>query len=169
MQISCNSNISIFILLCMSTNSITSEKTPIKEHVDLLRSKGFRITPIVTALLMRLCGTRQILTTSELKNTLSKTLGYDVGSPTVYRICERLASTGVLCCMHKSDGILRYFLCGNPLNKKHQHFICTRCLTVQEVACTLDDTIKKAVSHQIDGIVENNFIQLEGICRNCRK
>jgi len=109
------------------------------------------------------------MTTSKLKVEISETLGYDVGSPTVYRICERLASTGVLCSMHKSDGILRYFLCSDPQNEKHQHFICTRCLNVQEVDCAIEETIKKSISGQIDGVIESNFIQLEGICGDCRK
>jgi Fur family ferric uptake transcriptional regulator len=134
-----------------------------------LRSKGLRITPIVTTLLSRLAGSHQVRTASELKDEISAALGYDVGSPTVYRICERLALTGVLCSMHKNDGILRYFLCADPQNEKHQHFICTRCMKVQEVDCTIDKTIWEAISERIDGEIERNFIQLEGVCGDCRK
>ena len=135
----------------------------------MLRAKGLRITPIVKTVLSRLAGTHMVRTTSELKEEISETLGYDVGSPTVYRICERLASTGLLCPMHKSDGILRYFLCTDPQNEKHQHFICTRCLKVQEVDCAIEPTIREAVSGRIDGVIESYFIQLEGICGDCRK
>jgi Fur family transcriptional regulator, ferric uptake regulator len=150
------------------TNTI-SPKVSIKDHIELLRTKGLRITPIVTALLSRLACSHLVRTTSELKEDISEALGYDVGSPTVYRICERLASIGVLCSMHKSDGILRFFLCTKPRNENHQHFICTRCQKVQEVECAIDETIKEAVSHRIDGVIENNFIQLEGICGDCKK
>jgi len=151
-----------------TTNSFCS-KHAIDNHIELLRAKGLRITPIVTTLLSRLAGSHQVRTTSQLKEEISAALGYDVGSPTVYRICERLASTGVLCSMHKSDGILRYFLCANPQNESHQHFICTRCLKVQEVDCAIDKTIREAISDRIDGEIESNFIQLEGICGDCRK
>jgi Fur family ferric uptake transcriptional regulator len=153
----------------MNTANINLGDGSIADHLALLRSKGLRITPIVTALLSRLAGSHQVRTTSELKTEISKTLGYDVGSPTVYRICERLAATGVLCSMHKSDGILRYFFCANPQNKKHHHFICTRCMKVQEVDCTIDETIREAISDRINGEIESNFIQIEGICGDCRK
>jgi Fur family ferric uptake transcriptional regulator len=132
-----------------------------------LRAKGLRITPIVTALLSRLAGSRRVRTARELKQEISQTLGYDVGSPTVYRICERVAATGVLCSMHRSDGILRYFLCADPGKREHQHFICTRCMKVQEVDCAIGETIRHAISDRIDGVVESNFIQLEGICGDC--
>ena len=153
----------------MNIANINLGDVSIADHLTLLRSKGLRITPIVTTLLSRLAGSHQVRTTSELKDEISAALGYDVGSPTVYRICERLASTGALCSMHKSDGILRYFLCADPQNEKHQHFICTRCMKVQEVDCTIDKTIRKAISERIDGEIESNFIQLEGICGDCRK
>ena len=153
----------------MSTIEKIHGASLIDEQIVLLRSKGLRITPIVTALLSRLTDSRQVMTTSELKEEISETLGYDVGSPTVYRICERLASTGFLCSMHKSDGILRYFLCNRPHDGRHQHFICTRCLKFQVVECVIEDSIRKSISNQIDGILESNFIQFEGVCGDCRK
>ena len=153
----------------MNNTGKIRDTSSIDEQIELLRSKGLRITPIVTTLLSRLADSRQVMTTSELKEDISETLGYNVGSPTVYRICERLASTGFLCSMHKSDGILRYFLCNRPHDGRHQHFICTRCLKVQAVECVIDDSIKKSISGQIDGVLESNFIQFEGICGDCRK
>ncbi len=153
----------------MNTTDTFYARSVIENHIEILRAKGLRITPIVTALLSCLAGSHQVRTTSELKEEISEALGYDVGSPTVYRICERLASIRVLCSMHKNDGILRYFLCADPQNENHQHFICTRCLKVQEVDCAIEETIKEAISDQINGVIESNLIQFEGICGDCRK
>lgn len=141
----------------------------IDEYSDVLRENGCRITPVVTAVLNLLYSKGTVVTTAELRDDVSMSLGYEVCSATLYRICERLARSGVLCSMHNTDGIMRYFICNRPSDKKHHHFICRKCLRVHEMDCNIDDKIRKTVSEKFQGTVENNFIQVEGICRDCMK
>jgi Fe2+ or Zn2+ uptake regulation protein len=145
----------------------TAQCSAIAAHLTLLRTNGLRITPLVCTLLTTLARDHQVYTTNALREELSQSLGYPVSSPTIYRICERLAANGVLCAMYKSDGILRYFLCSRPHDEQHQHFICTRCLRVQEVVCTLQPTLNTTLAAHIDGVLQRNFMQLEGICGAC--
>ncbi len=146
---------------------MTADPNFIENHLSILRNQGCRITPIVTAVLNHLCGNHKVRTASELQLEISSSLGYEVGSPTVYRICERLAKSGVLCSMHSSDGIMRYFICGNPGNVNHLHFICTRCKEVQEVECRINEQITAHVKSKLGAVVSANFVQVEGLCEEC--
>lgn len=143
--------------------------TAIEPHLAILRTQGLRITPIVTAVLNYLSETKKVSTANELRAEMSQTLSYELDNSTIYRICERLMMCGVLCSMHKYDGIMRYFLCSQPKNNKHHHFICTHCHRVQEVYCNVDDKIRKVISEKLHGIVEKKFIQVEGICKECKE
>lgn len=101
----------------MDTNDTVCGKSMIENHIDILRGRGAQNNAD--------CYHSPFLphrkppgpNNERTQGGISGSLGYDVGSPTVYRIYERLASTGMLCSMHKSDGILRCCFCTAPRNE----------------------------------------------------
>lgn len=135
----------------------------------LLRQKGCRITPVVTAVINHLFITATVRTAQQLREQTSLLLGYEVSFPTIYRVLERLLTSGVICSMYRSDGLMRYYICRNPQCGEHHHFICSQCMRVQEIPVCFLDSFTEYVDKHLNATVDVHFIQLEGICAECRK
>jgi Fe2+ or Zn2+ uptake regulation protein len=147
---------------------MNSLQNGIKNHLEILRNNGCRITPTVIAILSDLTDTRQVRTTNELRLDISRQLGYAVGNPTIYRICERLQLAGILRIMYSNDGIMRYYICCMPDNENHHHFICTSCKRVSEVEFCIGDQMDTYIESKLNAQVQSHFVQIEGLCEICR-
>jgi Fe2+ or Zn2+ uptake regulation protein len=147
---------------------LSSDHPSIEHHLDILRRQGCRITPIVVSVLAQLSESSFVRTVIQIRDDVSRVLGFEVGKPTVYRICERLQQAGVLRSMHSGDGIMRYYVCGNPGNQEHLHFICGCCMKIQEVDFCIENQIKKLVKTKLKAEVRSQFVQIEGLCKACR-
>jgi Fe2+ or Zn2+ uptake regulation protein len=143
-------------------------KILIEHQIENLRIQGFRITPIVVSVLNQFYQNHQVMSILEIKEEISRVLGYEVGNPTIYRICERLHQAGILRAMHSPDGVSRYYVCSNPTDHKHLHFICLQCKQVLEVDFSIEEKVHAHVSEKLDAEVKNQFIQVEGVCKRCR-
>jgi Fur family transcriptional regulator, ferric uptake regulator len=138
-----------------------------EHYIGILREQGCRITPIVTTVLTQLSKSRTVQTTFQIRNKASRALGYEVGNPTIYRICKRLHQIGILQGAYSTDGIMRYFVCDKTGNEKHLHFICTSCMKVQEVNICIEDQISQFVKTRLKADVQSQHIQIEGLCESC--
>lgn len=139
-----------------------------ERHIELLREQGCRITPIVTTVLTQLSKSRKVQTASQIRDVATQALGYEVGNPTIYRICERLHQIGILQGAQSPDGIMRYFICEKTGNEKHLHFICTSCLKVQEVDFCIEDQIRQFIKAKLKANVLSQRTQIEGLCESCK-
>lgn len=145
------------------------ENSGIEQFLTILRGQGCRITPIVMAVINHLFKTSTVNTAQQLRDEISIVLGYQISLPTIYRVLERLLTTGIICSMHKCDGLMRYYLCRKPQHGEHHHFICSQCLKVQEVPVCFASQFTKYIEDNLNATVDAHFIQLEGLCSQCRK
>ncbi len=136
-------------------------------YLERLRQNGGRVTPIVTALLQRLHGSKRIYSPQQIKDDLNKTLGCDIGFPTVYRAIDRLLQCRLLSRMYRDDGQTLFFLCRHPEDEHHHHFICTECRRVFEIDMCIAQQYESHVSKHLGASITNHIFQLEGICRDC--
>ncbi|HEX3019670.1 MAG TPA: transcriptional repressor [Chitinispirillaceae bacterium] len=143
--------------------------TETDQFIQLLRNQGCRITPVVISVVKYLYKTSVVKTTQQLREEISMRLGYEVNLATIYRVLERLLQCGIVCSMHKNDGVMRYYLCHNPQHAEHHHFICSKCLKVQEVPVCFSENFSRYVEENLHATVDTHFIQLEGLCASCRR
>lgn len=138
------------------------------EYLELLRKNGGRVTPIVTALLQRLHGSKRVFSPQQMKDDLSDTLRCDIGFSTVYRAIDRLLQCRLLYRMYRDDGQTMFFLCRHPDDDHHHHFICSECWRVFEIEMCLAHQYESHVAKRLGASITRHIIQLEGVCRDCR-
>ena len=90
-----------------------------------------------------------------------------VGLPTVYRILQQFQEIGIVSSIQKEDNQLYYFLCSTQ--RDHHHFICRKCHKVSCVQYCDFDHIKQLVEDQLQSKAETHFLQIEGLCKECRE
>jgi Fe2+ or Zn2+ uptake regulation protein len=146
-----------------------NELTETEHYFTILRDHGCRITPVVISVVNQFYKTGVVTTPQKLREEISAQLGYAIGFPTIYRVLERLLQSGILRNMHRPDGIMRYYLCRNPDGEDHQHFICSRCMEVQEVTMSHSAELEMYVKNNLNATVNCQFTQLEGLCQKCKQ
>jgi Fe2+ or Zn2+ uptake regulation protein len=141
---------------------------PLTDYLARLKQNGHRITPKMRAVIELFLAQESVLDPSAVRMKLQKRFR-GVGLPTVYRILENLASSGILLTASNEDRQLRYFICRGLDVGHHHHFICTHCGKVQEVNLCLMEQVEDYVRKNLKAVVENHFLQIEGRCAQCRK
>jgi len=137
------------------------------EYLEILRSNGGRVTPIVTALLQQLHASCRVCSPQQIKDELTETLSCDIGLPTIYRAIDRLMRCRLIHRMYRDDGRTMFYVCRKP-GQEHHHFFCTSCSRVFEVDMCLVHQYEAHVSRHLDASITGHIIQLEGVCRDCR-
>ena len=139
---------------------------PIDHYIARLKRNGHRITPKVRAAIELFLKRESILDPFEVQAALRKRFK-GVGLPTIYRILENLAGSGILVTAPNDDRQLRYFICRAIEHEHHHHFICRKCGRVEEVNLCLMDEVSKYVKRQLKATVQSHFLQIEGLCARC--
>jgi len=87
--------------------------------------------------------------------------------PTVYRALEKLVNLGLA---HRISSLNSYIVCNHSHSDKKDTIsltVCKKCKSVDEIH---DDNLQKAL-HEISAsrkfTVENEVVELIGICHNC--
>ena len=137
-------------------------------HFDILRRGGARITPVVRAVVNHLFDSGAALAVEQLREQVNRAQGWELTPPTIYRIVDRLTRAGLLRRAHRGDNRTRYFLCRNPRDTHHHHFICTRCQTVEEVDFCVAERVESFVEKHLHATVTGHVMQFEGVCASCR-
>lgn len=155
-----------------SPSSRSSEKksscSQAETAFEILRKTGGRITPVVSHLIHLMHDTGKVYTPKEMREELSHLLGYDITFATIYRVIDRLLASRLLYPMHRNDNQTSYFMCQNPTQPHHHHFICTSCHQVQEVALCVSQTFETFVREQLHAQITHHILQFEGICADCQ-
>ncbi len=136
-------------------------KMPLLEQ---LKAKHLKLTPKRKAILDCFSGENKCLSPEQVWEKLRKDFKH-LGLPSIYRNLETFESCGILVKIQKDDRRLYYALCrGHVSGHHHHHIVCVRCGRVDEVdGCGLMETVK------VSGYkVLKHFVQLEGVCPQCR-
>lgn len=143
-------------------------------YLALLKEKGFKITPLRKAILEAFQKKRSTLTAEKLRAQIRRRIP-NAGLQSVYRNLADFTKVGITEEIFLEKRKAAYALC-HGVSTHHHHAVCRVCGRSEEVkACSLD-----AVSHALKRSfrrlkqergfrIERHFLQLEGLCRACRK
>ena len=139
---------------------------PIDHYIARLKKNGHRITPKMRAVIELFLKRETILDPFEVQSGLQKRFK-GVGLPTIYRILENLANSGILVTAANQDRQLRYYICRDIESEHHHHFICRKCGKVEEVNLCLMEEVSRYVKRHLKATVQSHFLQIEGLCARC--
>ena len=145
-----------------------SSETQTQVHFTILRRGGARITPLVRAVVNQLFDSGSALSVEKLREQVGRAQGWEITPSSIYRVVDRLTRAGLLRRLHRGENRTRYFLCRNPRDAHHHHFICTQCNAVKEVDFCVADRVESFVEKHLHATVTGHVMQFEGMCESCR-
>ena len=134
-------------------------------YLDKVKEARLKITPRRKAVIELFLKSNSYLGPQEVKQLL-KNKFRRLGLPSVYRILEELKRSGILVKIEKKRR-LYYALCRIP-HSDHHHFICKKCRKVEEVEYCNFEEISRFVERELNARVEFHFLQIEGLCSQCK-
>lgn len=133
-----------------------------EDYIDLLKNRGFKITPRRKAIIGIFLRSKSHLTPEEVWKELGKAFKR-CGLPGVYRNLESMLNCGILTRIQQSDEKKHFSLCGVS-ERHHHHIACIKCGKVEHVEECGFEKMKKVKGYKI----VSHFLQLNGICAECR-
>ncbi len=135
------------------------------EWEEILAREGYRITAARRALIAVLTGTRVPLSPQEIFDQ-AQVIHSHLGLVTVYRMLDVLESLGLVQRIHCEDECHAYL----PASPGHRHMIvCRGCGQAAEFPGNEDlEAISQLVQQATGYQVEEHWLQLVGLCRNCQ-
>jgi Fe2+ or Zn2+ uptake regulation protein len=130
---------------------------------EILRRLKLKVTPRRLAVLEAMARETSFLSAEQVWSKVSP--ARKMGLPTVYRILDELALSGIVTQVIRDDRQLYYFLCLNE--KHHHHFVCTSCKKVEDIDLCLADELRAEVAQRLKGTLVSHIIQLQGLCSHC--
>jgi Fur family transcriptional regulator, ferric uptake regulator len=137
-----------------------------KDHLDLLVSKGYKITKPRGLILNALYNnTEKLVSAEDIFGQLKKE---KVDKVTIYRVLELLESLGVVSQVSSKDGIKRYELADE--HHHCHHAICEGCGVTEHIE---DEEIEKALEvlakkfKKVKFVKEHN-LEFFGKCTSCK-
>ncbi|NNN18263.1 MAG: transcriptional repressor [Acidimicrobiaceae bacterium] len=132
--------------------------------IQNLRLSGGRITHARKSVLQALVTARTHVTAEDLLN-LVQADSPEIHVSTVYRTLDALEKLGVVDHVHLGHGRAVYHLTDNA----HQHIVCERCSSVEEVPSRLFTRLGKDLMDNYHFKVRMNHFAVIGTCRKCLK
>ena len=143
-------------------------------YLTILKEKGFKVTPLRSAILEVFQKKHSALTAEELHNSIRRRIP-NAGLQSVYRNLADFTKVGIAEEIFQEKRKAAFALC-NGLATHHHHAVCRRCGRLEEInSCELDlisramDRSSRRLKKRIGFHIEHHFLQLEGLCRACRK
>jgi Fe2+ or Zn2+ uptake regulation protein len=130
----------------------------------LLRRLRLKVTLRRLAVLEVMAGEATFLSAEEIWGKARGRIS-TIGLPTVYRILEELATSGMVARVIHNGRQLYYYFC--PNEKHHHHFVCVSCRKVEDIDFCVADDFEQEVAERIKGTLFSHIIQLQGLCRQC--
>jgi len=135
----------------------------LQEFVYKLKNHRLKTTPRRMAIIELFNDSRKALSPLEVWNNI-KIRFSRCGLPSVYRNLEQMADCGILTRLRGCERGRRYALC-TVNGRQHLQRVCLGCGSVETVTGFSLRAGKAAEGFH----VFNRFVQLEGLCANCRK
>ena len=135
-----------------------------KKIENILRSRGFKITPQRRTILSAIMLSREHLTPAAIHERVCREHP-GIGLVTIYRTLEILNRLGLICEVH-AGGNCRSYLMKRP-SEHHHHLICSDCGTVVDFTdCDLDG-IQQRLSQETGFRIKGHLLEFLGQCRKC--
>lgn len=135
-----------------------------QRHALALKHSNMKATPKRLAILEMLEGEKGYASPEELWKRLRDRFER-LGLPTVYRILEELAATGLLTKVIHPNRQLYYYFCSN--SEHHHHFVCLSCRKVEDIPACGIEALEREVSLRNGSKVLSHILQLNGLCSSC--
>ena len=132
-------------------------------YLDKLREHDLKLTPRRLAIIDFFLKKRTYLTPERVWKNIRREMGR-CGLPTVYRNLEQLSQCGILTKIQRFDRKRHYGLCTIKGDRHHHHIVCVKCGKVGEVECPDLFKHRRVAGFRVVG----HFVQLEGVCSDCR-
>lgn len=131
--------------------------------VELLRSRGMRVTPLRKCLLELFMEKRGPYSALEARHELGR-----CSLSTVYRALESFEREGFVVASRGPGGIAVY--CIHPVEPmQHNHFECTKCGRLFHFLCSPVDGLIEEIRRTNGFEVRDVEIRLTGECSACRE
>jgi Fe2+ or Zn2+ uptake regulation protein len=130
-----------------------------------LSARGYKLTRPRLAVLRVVAEAHESLSPAEI-HVRARKYYRQTGLVTVYRTLDVLAECGAVRKVHQADGCHSYA----PASEGHaHHVICANCQSVAEFeGCDLSEMFR-AVQRRTGYKIEDHWLELFGLCPNCRK
>ncbi len=136
----------------------------VDQWLSALKDSGYRLTRPRRAIVELMAATTRALGPIEVYD-LGREEYPRLGLVTVYRTLEKLNELGLVQRVHLPDGCHRYL----RASQGHQHLLmCTRCGEVRFFSGDDLDTLTGRVSRETRFEVTDHWLQLFGVCSQCR-
>lgn len=136
----------------------------VDEVLDLLRSRGGRITTSRRLLLNELFEHGEHKTAEELAAQV-QTLAADVHISTIYRNLDELERLGVIVHAHLGHGPATYHLA----TETHGHLVCERCGQMFEAPESLFADLAGAARSRFGFVIDPRHFAVLGLCATCAR
>jgi len=145
----------------MNTTSISVLS---EEWLAKLQANGYRITGPLKVIVEILTNASQALEPVDIFD-LGRREYPKMGLVTVYRTLEKLEELGLVQRVHQVNGCHAYLRAANG----HEHILfCTRCGQVVYFAGDDLTNLIEKVAYQSGYSIQEHWLQLYGLCANCR-
>lgn len=132
---------------------------------SVLRSRGYRITPIRTAILAQFASDHRPLSAGEIKDALRRS-GFSANKTTVYRELSSLNNVGVVRAVMLGDRTRRY---ETAESDHHHHLVCVNCKKVEDVSLREDlGSEEHWIAHAKHFKILNHSLEFFGVCAECK-
>ena len=136
----------------------------VDQWLSALQNSGYRLTRPRRAIVELMVATTRALGPIEVYD-LGREEYPHLGLVTVYRTLEKLDELGLVQRVHLPDGCHRYL----RASQGHQHMLmCTRCGEVRFFSGDDLDALTGRVSLETSFEVTDHWLQLFGVCPQCR-
>lgn len=136
----------------------------VQQVVDVLRNRGFKITPQRLAILEILQGNTSHPSAEDIYEQLVERYP-SISLTTVYNTLETLRDIGEIQEL-TIDKARRHY---DPNIETHHHVICTGCGLIGDIFTDFSQALRvpREVAEQF--FIENHTVQFYGICTGCRQ
>jgi len=135
-----------------------------KDYIEMLRSKGYRVTPQRLIVLDAVCALdghamlpQILLTVNAMDDTIDRS--------TVYRALDVLQEVGLII---ESDLVNEGKIYRVAGESNHHHLVCLSCNNVSTISSEELDPLFVQIRDKYDFSVQAEHLVLKGLCKDCQ-
>ena len=133
-----------------------------KKVTELLRQKGFKVTPQRLAIYNALCNTKSHPNAEMIFNKLQPYYP-TMSLATIYKTVDILHEIGLINILNVGEDSFRY----DAKTEPHSHICCTKCGRVEDIVVDMDNCEEK-ISKQTSYDITRHQFYFYGTCPDCK-
>ena len=134
------------------------------EFADACRRHGIKATHQRTEILRELAGTEEHPDAETVYSSVRRRMP-SISLDTVYRALKLFEEKGIIVRMGAMKERARF----DANTSRHHHFVCTQCGLVRDFYDEAFNSLKAPREVPEMGCVDSVYVELRGLCRECRK